>query len=86
VSFTDVPPGRWTISIRGDAPAFHRFEPDRIELELAPGESKSVSFHLVPRRREVQLIGESQELRPTPADPKSQTPAPGTKTIKPNHQ
>jgi hypothetical protein len=86
VSFTDVPPGRWTISIRGDAPAFHRFEPDRIELELAPGESKSVSFHLVPRRREVQLIGESQELRPTRADPKSQTPAPGTKTIKPNHQ
>ncbi|MEX2152014.1 MAG: NEW3 domain-containing protein [Gemmatimonadaceae bacterium] len=86
VSFTDVPPGTWVITIRGDAPAFHRFDPDRIELQLAPEESRALAFRLIPRRREVQLIGDGQELRPTTADPKS-PPKPGaTKTIKPNQR
>lgn len=84
-SFTDVPPGVWLLTIRGDAPAFHRFDPDRIELTLAPGESRPVTFRLVPRRREVQLIGEGQELRPTAADPKASTPS-AVKTVKPNEQ
>lgn len=77
-TFTDVPPGRWVVSIRGDAPAFHRFDPDRLELTLAPGESRSLSFRLVPRKREVQMIGGEQELRSQPSDPRnpaSQAPA-----------
>jgi hypothetical protein len=82
VSFTDVPPGTWRITIRGDAPAFHRFDPDRVELTLAPGETKAIAFRLVPRRREVQLIGDGQELRPTTADPKPPT-AGGARTVKP---
>lgn len=86
VSFTDVPPGAWVISIRGDAPAFHRFEPDRLELQLGPAETKSLTFRLVPRRREVQLIGDGQELRSKSADPKTTTPPSGTKTVKPNKQ
>lgn len=85
VSFTDVPPGKWTLSIRGDMPAFTRFEPDRVELVLAPGESAAHTFNLVPRRREVQMIGEGEELRPTTADPKVALPgAPGTRTTKPD--
>ncbi len=84
-SFTDVPPGRWVVSIRGDAPAFHRFDPDRVELTLAPGESKALSFRLLPRRREVQLIGDGQELRNEAAESKaSQAPVPATKTRKPD--
>jgi hypothetical protein len=77
-----VPPGTWRITIRGDAPAFHRFDPDRIELTLAPGETKAIAFRLVPRRREVQLIGDGQELRPTTADPKPPT-AGSPRTVKP---
>jgi hypothetical protein len=86
VSFTDVPPGKWIVSLRGDAPAFHRFDPDRLELMLAPGETKELGFRLVPRKREVQLIGDGQELRPTTADPKAASPASGTRTVKPNEK
>jgi hypothetical protein len=85
VSFTDIPPGKWVVTIRGDAPAFHRFDPDRQELELAPGEAKAMTFRLVPRKREVQLIGDGQELRPTSAEAKPQAPS-AIKTVKPNEQ
>ncbi|MEX2178911.1 MAG: hypothetical protein WD801_09390 [Gemmatimonadaceae bacterium] len=84
VSFADVPPGDWLLSIRGDAPAHHRFDPDRVELTLEPGETRTLSFRLMPRRREVQIIGEDEELRSIQAAPKTQAPAAGTKTIKPN--
>jgi hypothetical protein len=85
VSFTDIPPGEWRIVIRGDAPAFHRFDPDRMDLTLAPGEARSVSFRLIPRKRDVQVIGDGQELKAITADPKTQT-APGVvKVIKPNN-
>lgn len=83
-SFTDVPPGRWVITIRGDAPAFHRFDPDRVEVALAPGERKAIAFRLVPRKREVQIIGDGQELRPTTPDPKTSNPTPAIRTGKPN--
>ena len=66
-SFSDIPPGQWVVSIRGDAPAFHRFDPDRMELTLAPGEARTMSFRLVPRKRDVQIIGGDQELRSQPA-------------------
>ena len=82
-TFTDVPPGHWVIAIRGDAPAFHRFEPDRAELTLTPGETQRHDFRLVPRRREVQMIGDGQELKSTAADPRSQTQQGGVKVVKP---
>jgi hypothetical protein len=82
--FTDVPPGHWVIAIRGDAPAFHRFEPDRVELTLKPGETVRQEFRLVPRRREVQMIGDGQELKSTTADPKGQTQPGAVKVVKPD--
>ena len=81
--FTDVPPGHWTLTVRGDAPAFHRFDPDRLELTLAPGESQAIQFRLIPRRRDVQIIGTSQELTPTVADPKTALPASGVRSARP---
>jgi hypothetical protein len=86
-SFTDIPPGAWTLTIRGDTPAFTRFDPDRLELALEPGASQAVTFRLVPRRREVQMIGDGQELRPTTADPKtSSQPVPAAKAVKPDEK
>jgi len=85
-TFTDIPPGRWTITVRGDAPAFHRFDPERIEVELKPGETRALSFRLVPRKREVQIIGDNLDLKAAPAEPRgaaSGTPS-GTKALKPN--
>ncbi|HYC50747.1 MAG TPA: NEW3 domain-containing protein [Gemmatimonadaceae bacterium] len=84
VAFTDIPPGTWTISVRGDAPAFHRFEPDRAELTLAPGESRQLEFRLVPRRREIQIIGDGQELKSEAAPARPQTVPATTRTRKPD--
>lgn len=83
-TFTDVPPGEWVIAIRGDAPAFHRFEPDRAELTLKSGETQRHDFRLVPRRREVQMIGDGQELKSMSPDAKGQTPQGGVKVVKPD--
>ena len=85
-TFTDVPPGVWSLAIRGDAPAHHRFEPDRLELVLKPGETQEQSFRLIPRRREVQIIGEGQELKSTTAESKTQSPGSGVKTVKPEEK
>ena len=85
--FTDIPPGKWSLLIRGDMPAFTRFDPDRVELSLDPGEQEKVAFRLVPRRREIQVIGDGQELRATNSDSKATTAAPATtKTVKPEEQ
>jgi len=84
VSFTDVPPGHWVVTVRGDAPAFTRFDPDRLELSLAPGETRALVFRLVPRKREVQIIGDGQELRPTTLEAKPGPAASPVKTGKPN--
>jgi hypothetical protein len=86
VLFTDIPPGHWIVTIRGDAPAFHRFDPDRIEVSLSPGETKELAFKLVPRKREVQIIGDGQELRSTPAMSKTPSPTAPTRTGKPRQR
>ncbi|HEU4994795.1 MAG TPA: hypothetical protein VFT29_08245 [Gemmatimonadaceae bacterium] len=82
-TFTDIPPGTWAVAVRGDAPVFTRFDPDRVEVTLAPGETKSIAFRLVPRKREVQLIGEGEELRPSVPQPKAAVQQ-SVKTGKPN--
>lgn len=84
-TFTDIPPGAWTLSVRGDAPAFHRFDPERMELTLAPGESPTLRFRLVPRKREVQLIGEGEELKSEAAGAKKPAAPPATRTRRPEN-
>ena len=85
-TFGDVPPGTWTLSVRGDAPVFHRFDPDRLEMTLAPGEAREIDVRLVPRRREIRIIGADQELRPTQGEPKRDPRAPTATTGKPNQK
>jgi hypothetical protein len=64
VSFNDVPPGEWQVVVESDAPPHHQFEPDRLAVTLAPGDQRAVAFNLMPRQREVKVIGPSEELRP----------------------
>lgn len=82
-TFTDVPPGQWVLTVRGDTPAFTRFDPDRLELTLEPGEREAAQFRLVPRRREIQIIGGDQELQATPSEPRS-APVPAPRTASPD--
>jgi hypothetical protein len=84
-SFSDVPPGRWVVFVRGDAPAFHRFEPGRAELTLEPGATRALTFRLVPRKRDVQIIGDDRELTSQPSDPRNSAaqPAAAPRTGKP---
>jgi hypothetical protein len=70
-SFSEVPPGHWVLVVKAEAPAFQRFDPDRTELDLASGETRAVAFRLVPRKREIQIIGEGEELRAKPSAPPS---------------
>lgn len=57
VSFTDVPPGEWVVTIVGaDLPANHVFDRQSHDLSLAPGEVVTTSFRLLPRRRAVQMV------------------------------
>ena len=67
-SFIDIPPGRWTLAAHSDAPARHQFEPDRLELTVAAGESRRVELRVVPRQRTIQVIGGDQELRSMPRE------------------
>ncbi|AHG90862.1 isocitrate dehydrogenase, NADP-dependent [Gemmatirosa kalamazoonensis] len=70
VDFGEVPPGRWVASVRGDnVPTQYRFEPERVELTIAAGETRAVAFGLVPRRREVQILAPSagEEIITSPA-------------------
>jgi hypothetical protein len=85
-TFTEVPPGTWTLSVQGDAPANHRFDPERAEVTLAPGETRTLDVRLVPRRREIRIIGADRELRPTQVEPKRDPRAPAATTGKPNQK
>jgi hypothetical protein len=68
VSFMDIAPGTWVVAVHSEAPARHRYEPDRVEMTLAPGESRRLELRLLPRQREVQVIGGDQELKSMPKD------------------
>lgn len=70
VSFNDVAPGKWIVEADGDVPTFHRFAPERVEIVLSAGETRSVGFRLIPRAREVKIINDTQEVQVVPAEPK----------------
>jgi hypothetical protein len=84
--FTDIPPGDWSVTVRGDTPAFYRFDPERVTLLLKAGETRPLTFRLVPRRRDVQIIGGGQELHPTTGDARAPAAPAPVKTVKPNSQ
>lgn len=82
VTFSDIVPGHWVLEPDDDTPSFHRFDPERIELELAGGEARSVTIQLVPKRREIKLMNPGEEVEAIPAQP----PAPASaapKTARP---
>lgn len=55
-SFTDLPPGHWTVVVMADAPAQYRYERQTLDVRLEPGATQAVSFRVIPRRREIKII------------------------------
>ncbi|HMC56160.1 MAG TPA: hypothetical protein VKH19_13350 [Gemmatimonadaceae bacterium] len=71
VSFTDVAPGRWVIEADGAVPSFHRFDPEKQPVDLTAGETRTVSFRLIPRPREVRIMNQGEEVQAMPAEPRA---------------
>ncbi|HJQ19294.1 MAG TPA: carboxypeptidase-like regulatory domain-containing protein [Gemmatimonadaceae bacterium] len=69
LTFTDVAPGKWILVPDGDVPSFHRFDPERLEIQLAPGENRAVIVRLVPKPREVKIMNGGEEVHAIPAEP-----------------
>jgi hypothetical protein len=70
VSFTDVPPGAWVVTIvAADLPMHHAFDRQSYELSLEPGQVVSTEFRLVPRRRAVQMVTNGSTESISRADP-----------------
>jgi len=55
-SFTDLPPGQWTVVAMGDEPAQYRYERQMVDVVLEPGATQVVRFRVIPRRREIKII------------------------------
>jgi hypothetical protein len=83
VAFTDIAPGKWLIEADGDVPSFHRFDPEKIPVDLVPGETRAVSFRLVPRPREVKIMNQSEEVHAIPAEPRGAANPNAPKTSRP---
>jgi Uncharacterized protein containing LysM domain len=76
--FGQIAPGRWVLSVvQADLPRYHRFEQDRMFLELAPGEAQHVELRASPSAPQVQMIARAElSLVPSSARPRS----PGERT------
>jgi hypothetical protein len=58
-SFTDVRGGEWTIAVLTDAPPQFRYDRESVALNLRPGESAVADFQLLPRKRQIRILGDS---------------------------
>lgn len=83
LSFNDVAPGKWIVEADGDVPSFHRFAPERVEIVLAAGETRSVDFRLIPRAREIKILNDTEEVRAVPAEPKVVPMGTPPRTVRP---
>ena len=60
-SFTDLVPGSWVLSVvQADLPRYHRFEQDRVALELRPGDTREVELRVMPSAPPVQMIAQAE--------------------------
>jgi hypothetical protein len=83
VSFTDIAPGKWIVVPDGDVPSFHRFDPERLELDLVAGETRPIVVRLVPKPREVKIMNENEEVHAMPAEPVPAANGSAPKTVRP---
>ncbi|HDQ45693.1 MAG TPA: hypothetical protein ENN17_09400 [bacterium] len=58
-AFEELRPGRWTVRFyRQNLPAYHQFEQDLFEIEIAAGESKQLNACVIPQRRRIRFMQE----------------------------
>jgi len=63
VSFHDVRPGHWTLTVHADnLPEYHYLEKDTFKIELRPGEKKEILVRVLPRKRTIRIIEEGKTL------------------------
>lgn len=56
-----VAPGRWVLSVvQADLPRYHRFEEDRVVLDLAPAEARDVLLRVTPSAPTIQMIAQAE--------------------------
>jgi hypothetical protein len=75
--FRDVPAGHWTVKMIASAlPAAHGVDDEERAVTVRAGERASVGFHIVPRRRAIQLMDAQPPViaRPTPSPDRSPEP------------
>jgi len=61
--FEELRPDKWTLKIYSDnLPEYHYLEKDTFELELKPGQREEISAKVLPRKRRIHIITESQTL------------------------
>ncbi|MCI0706273.1 MAG: SPOR domain-containing protein [Ignavibacteriae bacterium] len=69
-TFTDVRPGRWTMSVvAGQLPQYHFVERQSYDVALQPGLSSTADIRILPRRRTIQILSEGVVLKPSGAIP-----------------
>lgn len=56
-AFSDVRPGRWNVQVVGGTlPQYHFVDPQSLDLELAAGSKREVTFKVMPRKRSIRII------------------------------
>lgn len=82
-SFGGVAPGSWVLSvIRADLPRYHRFEQERLVVELRPGDTHEAALRVIPDAPPVQIIAEAElTLDASSPDPRPSATTPSARWV-----
>lgn len=70
-------PGRWTVSVDpAEAPPLHYFVQSGVTVDIAPGESATTDFDVLPRKRTIVMIDERKIVADKAAVPSAAPPEP----------
>ena len=60
-AFINVRPGHWTLKIYDDSlPSYHYLKKKVFQMELKPGEEKTITATVLPRHRQIQILETGQ--------------------------
>jgi hypothetical protein len=60
-AFSDLPPGRWVLTVRANAlPGHHYIEQECMVLDVLPGERRSLLVRVLPKARSIVMLEETE--------------------------